>query len=173
MCLPNITSLVEISTILKQICTQIDDTIGFDDGDGHTLVQTDDYPTLKLDTPRSSRLITKLTNLGASSHLASEISEIHIARAKELARHYSALYERSCTEICRIYSVSNRQRRISLLSRFQKIGELYRNTLRRWEKEYQSLMKERIRTSKHEKSNSFNQVSFFYLLGIPSGPIIP
>lgn len=166
MCLPNFESLVEISAIFKKICSQIDDTIGVDDGS--TSVHTDDYPSLTLDTPRSSRLITKLKKLGASSNLASEISEVHVARAKELASHYSALYERSCSDICRIYPSSNRQRRISLLSRFQRIGELYSNTLCRWEKEYQTFVKERMCTSQREKSGSFNQVSFFYILDLPS-----
>lgn len=172
MSLPNFESLVEISAIFKNICSQIDDTIGFDNGYGPMSVQTDDHPTLTLDIPRSSRLITKLKKLGASSILASEISEIHIARAKELATHYFTLYERSCSEICRIYPASNRQRRISLLSRFQRIGELYSNTLCRWEKEYLTFVKERMCTQQREKSGPFNQVSFFYNFHRPSNLVI-
>ena len=158
---PTLDCLSEISAIFEQICQQLTGIVASDCGPSIVANDSQTYPRLELDIPDSLRLASKLRKFGAPEALATDLSSIHTARSMELATHYSDIYEQSCKDICNNYPASL-QRRSILCTRLQSIGELYDRTTRRWEKEYISLVKERIHPL---SARPFNQVGAIHSCG--------
>lgn len=105
-------------------------------------------PTLTLELPTITNITDSLILAGAPMSTATELADIHIARANELRDKYSAAHTELCSELLGGGLLETPRQRSTLSTQIGNLVRKYENTISDWEDDLIRAVRDRFEMHK-------------------------